>query len=205
MAEKEALEEKAKKIGKKKVSILSVVIVLAVVTVLGLFVAPKVFQKPAKQEVVTVSTLEQVVKTSSLSTYETVYNGIAVSMNEKKPDQIDYYVAYTATVKAGLDFNAIKISKDDENHKIIVDLPEITLQEPTVKIENMDFIFINKKISQDGITAAAYKKCIDDVTAESKQQGAIYEYAQQNAENLISGLIQPFVNQLGEKYTIEFQ
>lgn len=205
MAKQDKLIENAKKIGKKKVSILSVCIVLAIIAMFGLFIAPKVFKKPAKQEVVTVSTLEKVVKTSSLSTYETVYNGVAVAMNSEKPDQADYYVAYTATVKAGLDFNKIQISKDDESHTIIVDLPEITIQEPTVKIEEMDFIFINSKISQDGISADAYKRCIQDVKDESKQQSAIYDYAQQNAENLISGLIQPFVSQLGEEYSIVFQ
>ncbi len=205
MKNKSKFVESAKKLGNKKISILSICIIFALIAVFGLFVAPKVFKKPAKQEVVTVSTLEKVVKTSSLSTYETVYNGVAVSMNSEKSDQIDYYVAYTATVKAGLDFNRIIISKDDENHQIIVDLPEISIQEPTVKIEDMDFIFINSKISQDGISADAYKKCIQDVKDESQNQNAIYDYAQQNAENLIKGLIQPFVNQLGDDYSVVFK
>ena len=37
-----------------------------------------------------------------------------------------------------------------------------------------------------------------------RKQDAIIKYAKQNAENLISGLISPFVNQLEEDYTISF-
>ena len=45
--------------------------------------------------------------------------------NDKKPEDIDYHVAYTATVNAGFDLKGIKISKDDEKHEIVVSLPPI--------------------------------------------------------------------------------
>ncbi|MBQ6654452.1 MAG: DUF4230 domain-containing protein [Erysipelotrichaceae bacterium] len=205
MSDNNKLIDRARTVGKKKVSIASVVIVLLIIAVLVFFVSPKVFNKGGKQEVATLSTLEKVVKTSTLSTYQTVYNGIAEIRNSEKPEKVDYYVAYTATVKAGLDFNQITITRDDESHRFIVSLPKITLQEPTVRIEEMDFIIVNRRIKQEAIAADAYSRYIADVSEESEKQQAIYDYARQNAENLIRGLLQPFVDQLDGEYSIEFE
>lgn len=197
-----AKRRKAKKLTTKTILII-IAILAGVSAVVVLFVLPQ-FKQPGEQKVDTVSTLERVVKTSSLSTYETVYNGVSVINNEEKPDKIDCYVSYNATVKAGLDFNKIKITKDDEMHVIIVNMPDIELMEPNVKIEDIDYIFVNKRINQDGLSAKAYRTCIEDAEEEASKQDAIIKYAKQNAENLISGLISPFVNQLEEDYTISF-
>ena len=193
---------KSKKLPLKTIAIIAVALA-AIAAVVVLFVLPQ-FKKPGEQKVDTVSTLERVVKTSSLSTYETVYNGVSVVYNEANPEKVDYYVSYDATVKAGLDFNKIKFTKDDENHLIIVDMPAIELMDPNVKIEDMDYIFVNKKVNQDGISAKAYAICINDAKEEASKQDAILRYARQNAENLISGLITPFVKQMEEDYTISF-
>ena len=199
------MTKRQKKTGKLPLKtvgiIISIIAVIAAVVVL--FVLPQL-KKPGEQKVDTVSTLEQVVKTSSLSTYETVYNGVSVINNEEKPDKIDCYVSYVASVKAGLDFTKIKFIKDDANHQIIVNMPGIELLNPNVKIEDMDFIFVNKKVNQDGISAKAYRVCIEDAKEEASKQEAIMTYAKQNAENLINGLISPFVNQMEENYTISF-
>ena len=64
-------------------------------------------QKP-EAEVITVSTLEKIIHVSELSTFTAVYNGIAEVKNEKKPEQIDYYVSYAARVNAGIDFQRKK-------------------------------------------------------------------------------------------------
>ena len=157
------------------------------------------------QKVDTVSTLEKVIKTSSLSTYETVYNGVAVVMNEEKPEQVDYCVSYNATVKAGLDFKDIKISMDEENHIISVQLPEIELSDPVIPIQKSEYIIVNKKINQDAISAKAYSICIEDAKEEAKKRDAIFKYARENAQKLIEGLISPFISQLEEEYRISFE
>lgn len=198
------LVKEAKKLSKKKVTIGSIVAVLVIAMVAGIFILPKAFQKDPEVEIVTESTLEKVVKSSTLSTYQTVYNGIVTVMNEKKSEKIDYYISYEATVKAGLDFEKIVVKKDDENKKIIVVLPEITLQDPIVPIETIEYIIVNKKVNENGLVAEAYKKAIDDVKEESSKQEALLTYATLNAENLIRGLLSPFVEQL-EGYEVEFE
>ena len=193
----------AKKWGKKKVSFSTILIVVVIVLIVGLFVVPNLTRKDAPQNIVSENTLEKIVKTSKLSTYKTVYKGIVPVMNEKKPEKVDYYISYEATVKAGLDFEEINIVKNDETKKIIVDLPEISILEPIVK-ENLDYIIINKKVDENGLFAEALKLAKQDVSSESKKQSALLSYAEKNAENLITGLLSPFVEQL-DGYEIVFK
>ena len=159
---------------------------------------------PGPQQVDTISSLEKVVKNSSLSTYEVIYNGVATVYNEKKPEEVDYYVAYTATVKAGFDFKEIEISKDDEKKEIVVTLPPVQLYEPKVKIEELDYIVVGKKVKTETISADAYKNCKADVDKRTRNQSEIYDGAKENGERLIKGLITPFIDNLDEKYTVKF-
>lgn len=198
------IKETAKKVSKKKVSLGTIFIIVILLAIFVAFVMPAIARKDGEQVINTESTLENVIKTSSLSTYETVYNGVAAKMDEKN-EKVQYYVSYTATVKAGLDFNKIGVNVNEEQQKVTVTLPPITLQEPTVAIEDLDYIFVKKHYKEQGVVAEAYALCIDDVREESKKQKSIYKYAFQNAQNLIKGLLSPFVEQLDGNYTIEFK
>ena len=189
--------------GKVKISLRMLVILLVLILGLSIFF-PRYFKKAPVLVVETLSTLEKVIKTSSLSTYETVYNGISTVMNEKG-DKVLYYVTYEANVKAGLDFDKITIEHDQLGHKILIGLPKITMQEPSVDIESIDYIFVDKHVEKQGLIADAYQICIDDVKEESKKEDAIYQYAKSNAESLITGLVSPFIAQLGDDYVIEFK
>jgi hypothetical protein len=66
----------------------------------------------------------------------------------------------------------------------------------------MDFIFENKKAETSSVSADAYKKCEEDVKKETNTNDAIYNLAKENAKNIITALLQPFVNQLDSDYTI---
>ena len=191
----------AKKMSKKKISL---GVIVAAIIVIAFVVVPIVTKKPEKQITVTTSTLEKIVKTSTLSTYETIYNGVTAVHNPEKPEKINYYVSYEATVKAGLDFNAIQFSKDDEARVITVSLPPLTLQEPEIDIEKTDYILVNKKINQDALIVDGYKAALEDVKNESSKQKEIYTYAKENAQKLIEGLLSPFMHQMGG-YTIQFE
>lgn len=164
----------------------------------------KVSKKNNEPIVINAAALEKIVRSRTLSTYETVYNGVVPVMNDKEPEKVDYYISYEATVKAGLEFNEIKIRKDDENKQIIVSIPEITLQDPIVPIEKIDYIIVNKKVDVNGLIANAYKIAINDVIEESSKQEALFVYADQNAKNLITGLLSPFVEEL-DGYSIVFE
>lgn len=177
---------------KAKLIIIGVVVLVFIIAITALIIAINESKKPkgpGPQQVDTVSNLEKVVKNSSLSTYEVVYNGVATIYNEKKTEDIDYHVAYTATVNAGFDLKGIKISKDDEKHEIVVSLPPIEIYEPKVNIEDLDYIVVGKKVKQETISADAYSKSIADVNQKARNQGEIVMYAKQNGERLIKGCL----------------
>ena len=185
-----------------------VVIILIAIAVIALIIAINASKKPkgpGPQEVDTVSTLEKVVKKSSLSTYEVVYNGVVTVYNENNPGEVDYYVAYTATINVGFDLDEVKITKDDDDNVIIVSLPEVELFDPKVKIEDLDYIVVGSSVETETISADAYKICIADVSERARGKEEIYKYARENGERLIRGLLTPFVDNLDEEYTIKFE
>ena len=176
-------------------------IVLAIAVIAGIFGTVSA-GKRSKQppEVITVSTLQEIVNVSELSTYTAVYNGIAQVMNEAEPEQTDYYISYEAKVYAGIDFEAIQISVDDEAKMIYVKLPEVTITKVDVDIASMDFIFYNNSANTSTVSQAAYKACEADAQRESAKQEDIYELARQNARNVLTALIDPLVEQVDAEY-----
>ena len=159
--------------------------------------------KGSNKRIISESSLKEIVNISDLSTFEAVYNGVAEVANEKKPENIDYYVSYEAKVKAGFDFTKIDIKVDHKDKIIQVILPKIQITDVNVDITTLDYIFVNNNANTSTVSEQAYKKCIEDVTAESKKEQAIYELAQQNAHNIIEALIMPFVEQQEEDYKLE--
>lgn len=176
-------------------SITKIIIAIIVIAVLAV-VLLKIFKKeePVK-EVITVSTLEKIVEVSDLSTFRVVYNGVACADDK-------YYVSYAATVDAGIDFEKIEISVDNEAKKVTVKLPEAEILDVYVDIASLDYIFIDKKANTETVSEEAYKLCKYDVKVESENQEAIIDLAQQNAENIVRALVQPFVDQVDPEYEI---
>lgn len=182
--------------------IIGIVIMLAVLGIAGMFVFSIANNGKQKPEIVTTSVLEKIINVSELSTFEAVYNGIAVVKNTEDNEKIDYYVSYDAKVQAGIDFEKVKISKDDEQKQIVVKIPEITLGEPMVDIASMEYIFENKKANTETVSEQAYKACIEDAKNESEEEEAIFVLAKQNAENIIRALITPFIEDMEEPYEL---
>ncbi len=153
-------------------------------------------------EVITVSTLEKIINVNELSTFTAVYNGIAQVTNEKEPAETDYYVSYEARVEAGIDFEKIVISIDDETKTIRISIPEVYITEVNVDISSLDFIFCNDKANTSMVTQQAFKACETDARKESAQQHTIYELAKQNAIKVLTALTKPIVEQLDDEYTL---
>lgn len=195
-----------KKIPRKYKLILSVaIIVILVVVVIAVGSAIKQNQRENNEPQVSVTaTLERIVKTSDLSTFEAVYNGIAKVMNEKKPEKVDFYVSYEAKVKAGIDVNLIELSVDESEKTINITLPEVKITDKDVKIESLDYIFENDKANTENVSAIAYKACIADVENEASTEDAIFELAEENAKNIIRALVSPFAIQNDVQYDIVF-
>ena len=191
----------AKLLVKPKVLVIAAVVILVTIAAVAVLLQTSGREEPQPQ-VLNTSTLEKIINVSELSTFTAVYNGIAEVANEKKPDQIDYYVSYEATVNAGIDFQTVGVSMDEEQKIITLKVPEAHITNLAVDMSSLDFIFLNKKADKSGVTEAAYKACEEDVRRESEQQTAICELAKQNAKNVLKALAQPIVNQLGADYQL---
>ncbi len=189
------------KLLKKKTILIAVGI--AVLIALGSTIFITQSSKKSKPVIISTSTLEKILNVSDLSTFEAIYNGVAKVTNEDNPEKIDYYVSYDATVKAGINFEEVEISVNDEEKIITVTLPEIKITDITVDIESMDYIFLNSKSNDSTVSEEAYKKCIEDVTTECDSENAIYELAKENAQNITEALIKPFLSSLDSEYELE--
>ncbi len=187
--------------GKTIVTFIIIVILVTVAVVLAIISGNK--PEEPKKEIITEAMLEEVINVSELSTFEAVYNGVAKVYNKQKPINIDYYVSYCSKIKAGIDFEKVGITVDNEAKKITATLPEVTITDVTVDITTLDYIFQNAAANNASVSEEAYKACIEDATVESRRQKDIYSFAQQNAENVIKALINPFVSQLDAEYTLE--
>jgi len=195
------LKDVFKRLGKAKT--LSVIIAALIITV-GLIIifAGKDTDVANEPVVVNVSTLERVINVNEFSTYTTVYNGVARAMNEKKPDKIDYYVAYEASVDAGIDFSKINIRIDDVEKIIYIMLPKVQITDVTVAFESMDFMWVNGKANTSSVSEQAYKLCIADVENESENLTVLLDLAKQNAVKTIEALTKPIIEQADSEYKL---
>ena len=191
----------AKLLVKPKVLVIAAVVILVAIAAVAVLLQTSGREEPQTQ-VFNKSTLERIINVSELSTFTAVYNGIARVANEKKPEKIDYYVSYEATVNAGIDFQKVEISMDEEQKTITLKVPDAHITNQSVEMSSLDFIFLNQKADKSGVTEAAYKACEEDVRQESEQQTAICELAKQNAENVLKALTKPIVDQLGDGYQL---
>lgn len=201
------MEREERKIQVKiKIPIKFLVAIAVVVIIAGIAITKTVLKQGKKPpEVITVSTLQEIVNVSELSTYTAVYNGITQVMNEEKPENVDYYVSYEAKVYAGIDFQEVKINVDDEAKKIQITIPEVNITKVDVDIASMDFIFYNNKANTSTVSQEAYKACEADVQQESEKQEAIYELARQNACNVLTALVRPIVEQVDAGYQLSVE
>lgn len=202
------MEEKLKKKLRLKRCLILLAILLVALVIVGVYIKIHIDKKNSKPQIVSKSTLEKVISVSDLSTFEAIYNGVAIVNNEEEPEEIDYYVSYEAKVKAGIDFEKVNVEVNEKETEegsektIVVTLPKVKITDVNVDIASLDYIFLNKKANTETVSAQAYKKCIEDVTKESESTPAIYEFAQQNAKNIVEALINPFVKQLDDTYKL---
>lgn len=178
-------------------------LVLAIVVLVVVFIVVPTAQNDKKQaEIVTVSTLQEIINVSELSTFTAVYNGIAQVMNADDPELVDYYVSYEAKVNAGIDFEDIYIDVDEDTFTVHITVPPVTLTDVNVDISSLDFIFYNEKANTSTVTEEAFKACEADVEKESQEQEAIYELAEQNAKNVLTALVRPIIDQSETEYSL---
>ncbi|OUP64869.1 hypothetical protein B5F12_04270 [Pseudoflavonifractor sp. An176] len=191
---------------KLKIPIKVLIVAVVVAIVVGITIT-KIMLTPGEKtpEVITVSTLQEIINVSELSTYTAVYNGIAQVMNENKPEDTDYYVSYEANVYAGINFDDIQIEVNEEEKKIQIRIPKVSITKVDVDIASMDFIFYNNKANTSTVSQEAYKACLKDAQQESQEQEAIYELARQNACKVLTALVRPIVEQVDAGFQLSVE
>ena len=91
-----------------------------------------------------------------------------------------------------------------ENNEIVIKLPSIEIDEPSVDIQTLDYIFYDNSYNKETITAEAYKLSNQDARKETKNNKAIKKLALDNLKRLIKALINPLLEEDGKDYTYKF-
>lgn len=181
-------------------------ILLAAILVIALLVGGIIYQQSAQAntdpQIDITITLEKIVKTSDLSTSVFRYDGIVEIPNPKKPTNIDYYIYYSASVYAGIDFSQVQFKEDKEKKTITAILPEVQINDTVVEPESLDFMFMNKKADNVSVTTTALTACETDIQRECTSESALLEVARLNTENVIRALAEPVIEQVCEGYTL---
>lgn len=181
-------------------------ILLAAILVIALLVGGIIYQQSTQTntdpQIDITITLEKIVKTSDLSTSVFKYDGIVEIPNPKKPTNIDYYIYYSASVYAGIDFSQIQFKEDKEKKTITAILPEVQINDTVVEPESLDFMFMNKKADDVSVTTTALTACETDIQRECTSESALLEVARLNTENVIRALAEPVIEQVCEGYTL---
>ena len=196
-------EIKTKTLQFKQAIPIAIVISAIIIAAAIVYALPKRAEADVKSsEVVTVSTLKNIVNVSKLSTVKFVYNGSAEVVND---DKTDYYVSYSSTVSVGIDFDKISFTDDSESKKIYASIPTPYITNIAVDIESLDFIFTNKKADKLSVLQTAYEKCIEDVQAECESNDKIIELANSSIGDTVRALTQPIIDEFFDGYELIIQ
>lgn len=177
--------------------------ILIVVLVIGYFIKNAITGRSLKDDIIgeegkvyTInrSTLEQVVKTSTLYTAEYPYNGYAAV--KKGNGDVKYYVAYEGKVKAGIDVTKIEVSMDEETRVITIRLPQVVVEEPMVDAGTLEYIFVKDKYNTETVAQEAYKEAIADLSVRVQEDDSIVKSATETAKAAERAMVEPWVNQI---------
>ena len=188
----------------KKLRKWMMILIVVLAAAVAVLVAQRVneHRKKPEPQVLTVSTLTDMIPVSDLSTVTSTYNGVAQVMNEKNPDKLDYYVAYEAQAQAGVNYNELQPEIDEASKTVTIRVPAAHFMDANVDVSSLDFMFNNKKANTSGVTERAYKACQEDAGRECSRCEAILELARENAVNTVEALTRPLVEQLYPEYTL---
>lgn len=142
---------------------------------------------------VTESTLEKVIRESTLYTAEYPYNSYTPVTDDD--GNAMYYVAYNGTVRAGFDVGKVTVSLDEEGSRITIQLPEITVTDVYVDSGSLDYIFNSSKYNSETVSSEAYNAAYNDLQKKAAQDQSIIEAATDNAKVVEKELVEPWVNQ----------
>lgn len=158
--------------------------------------------KEGEVEIISESSLKEMIEISELSTIEYTYNS-TVTVKDKKTEK--YHVAYEGTIKAGFDFDKIDVKHKESKRKIVITIPEIKITSVNVNENSLDYIFIKEKYDTEKTFEEAFNACEKDLAKKAKKNETIFKMGRESAIEVISALMKPYEDTLPKDYEIEYK
>lgn len=176
------------------------------------FIAFCVFSQFTHKQTIetTVSSVLKDTKTiSELQTLIVPYNSVVKVEAPKKKDtdeqKYKYVVSYNGTVTFGIDFKKIKVSEDEDNKKLIVTMPKISILETNIAPESVVPIYLeDKKADEEFAYIERRKECDADLKSKAENDVKVMDMAKKTAESTVRNLINPFIKELYPDYELVF-
>lgn len=165
------------------------------------FVDQAIVGEEGKVFTITESSLQEILDSNELSTIEYTYNSIVQVKDEN--DKLKYSAYYSGIITAGIDFNKIKITVDDDNQTVNIKVPDAKINSSIVDAGSLEFIFENNKYDEKMTHSEAYEKSKEDLEKKANNNEEILKLAKENSMLAVEALLKPLIEFAGYEYTIE--
>ena len=181
----------------KKVKIIIGIIIILIIT---LFVAFGINRNP---DVDTVFLKNVLTKSSELTTAKLKITGLSEYHDEGIYifNRSDFTMCFTATIRAGINFENVKIDSDPIQKKIFIEIPNAEIFDAKVDPNDLRFYgtgFALFNVNEKEDLAKALSLAEEDAKKEASNTG-ILELANQQSETLIRGILS---NTIPKGYTL---
>ncbi|MBQ2407905.1 MAG: DUF4230 domain-containing protein [Bacilli bacterium] len=196
------MEENIQK-KKKPIKLLIGIIFIVIIAVVVILILTS---KEGKETVNLNATLEKIVEQNKLETVTFTYNVVGKECKEsgcnKHSNNIDdykYVVSCKGTVTSGIDFKKVKINLDEENKKLVVEIPEANILETNISSTN----FLNgDKLPADEIVSAR-ALCKKEILQKSAADMELKKAAKEQVKIILSVYYEKWAKSLGDGYKVE--
>lgn len=166
--------------------------IVGVLAVISLILVISVKVSSTKAQVITSSTLMNVINIYETTGAGFTYNGIAEAYKDAKKEKVKCYIKYNATVKASISTKNVKFEIDQQNKTVKIILPEIYLT-PILKENEFSYIPEKSNIELKEVISI----CKADVKMEAEKSTELRETAEKNIKETIRALIYGLVKAKG--------
>ena len=197
VVERKEIKTFLKNLSKKAKIIIGAIIIVIIV----LFITVGINKKA---DVDTTFLTQILTKSSELTTAKLKITGLSEYHDEGVYvfNRSDFTMCFTATVRAGINLENVKIESDSIQKKILITIPDAEIFEVKVDPNNLKFYgtgFSLFNVNEKEDLAKALALAEEDAKKEASNTG-ILELANQQSEVLIKGIL---ANAIPDGYTIE--
>lgn len=167
------------------------------------FVDEQIIGEEGEVTTITESEIKEVFEIAELETADYIYNAV-VHVNTSDGSAVKYHVAYQGTVTAGINFDEIEITVDNEQKIIYIKMPPVSILDTVVDSGKLKYIFEDDKYDNETVFSEAYSACQKDLDSRVASETELLDLAKENAKQVIEALVMPWVEQIDEEYVISW-